>query len=177
MPGFIHQPCLPPSLLGIFITRTPRSLVTLHELLFPVPPYCRRPICLFLSLSAWCPCQRSVSLWRLALIPGKHPFGPGGFSTAPCVNIHICLTRCRPSAPYSFRHSDRLQITHFSCITPTTPCSPCVILISSSALEAQVVGVLDFITCQLRDDVPPPLIVIVVRAPVSPGRWPSAFKH
>ena len=24
---------------------TPRSLVTLLELLFPVPPYCRRPIC------------------------------------------------------------------------------------------------------------------------------------
>ena len=48
--GFIHQPCLPPSLLGIFITRTPRSLVTLHDLLFPVPPYCRRDVVLFVLL-------------------------------------------------------------------------------------------------------------------------------
>ena len=47
-PASSYQPCLPPSLLGDFITRwTPKSLVTLLDLLFPVPPYCRRPICFF----------------------------------------------------------------------------------------------------------------------------------
>ena len=44
-------PALPSSLLGDFITRlTPRSLVTFLELLFPIPPYCRRPFCFSLII-------------------------------------------------------------------------------------------------------------------------------
>ena len=58
------MPCLPSSLLGDFITRlTPRSLVTLLELLFPIPPYCRRPFVVFFRSLFFLSSQFQPKVW------------------------------------------------------------------------------------------------------------------
>ena len=82
-------PALPSSLLGDFITRlTPRSLVTLLELLFPIPPYCRRPFVVFFShiRPIINQCFRFHLIFSYLV---NTRFGPGGFSTAPCVDTHV----------------------------------------------------------------------------------------